>query len=285
MVDLHGAKAGEPGGDRGPETAYIVFDTESVVDGALLSRVLYPGDGLSPEDAAAKERKARLEDSDGSSDFIAVTFHVPVSISVARVAADFRLLDVVALDAPRFDPRQMVSLFWKGVARYRGSVLVDFNGRSFDLPLLTLAAFRFGISCPRYFADGDRFGFRYRFTSSHIDLMEWLTEYGAYRMKGGLNLLAKMLGKPGKMSTRGDQVDALYRAGALREISDYCTQDVLDTYFIFLRTRVLTGQITLEDEQRLVAEARSWLQERSKTQPGLEPYLENFGTWNPEPFL
>jgi hypothetical protein len=282
MVEANGARRAD--GSEARETAYIVFDTESVVDGALLARVLYPGESLSPADALTRARKERLESSDGESDFIAVTFHVPVCIAVARVGADLRLLDLAAIDAPGFDPRRMVSLFWRGVERYKGAVLVDFNGRGFDLPLLTLSAFRFGIACPRYFGDPDRFGFRYRYTSKHLDLLDWLTEYGAYRMKGGLDLLAKMLGKPGKMNTRGDKVEELYRAGALREIVDYCTQDVLDTYFVFLRTRVLTGEITLEDEQRLVADARQWLEARAASQSGLRPYLDSFGTWDPTPF-
>ncbi len=267
------------------ETAYIVYDTESVVDAALLARVLYAGETLPPEDALERARKESLEASDGASDFIAVSFHVPVSISVARVGADFRLLDIAALDAPRFDPQRMVSLFWKGIDRYRSAVLVDFNGRGFDIPLLTLAAFRFGISCPIYFGDPDRFGFRYRFTSKHLDLLEWVTEYGACRLKGGLDLLAKMLGKPGKMDTRGGKVGEMHRAGALQAISDYCTQDVLDTYFIFLRTRVLTGALSLEEEQRVVGDARKWLEARADTQPGLRPYLESFGSWSATPFV
>lgn len=267
------------------ETAYIVFDTESVIDGALLSRVLYPAENLTPAEAIARERKAVMASSEGASDFISVAFHVPVAISAARVGSDFRILDLAALDAPRFDPRRMVSLFWKGIDIYKNSVLVDFNGRGFDIPLLTLSAFRFGIPCPRYFADEDRFGFRYRFTSRHIDLLEWLTEYGAYRMKGGLNLLAKMLGKPGKMTTRGDQVESLYGEGKMQAVSDYCTQDVLDTYFIFLRTRVLTGEVTIEEEQKIVAETRAWLEERAAAQPGLRSYIDSFGVWNPTPFV
>jgi len=266
------------------ETAYIVYDTESVVDGALLSRVIYPGEDLTPEEAMTREREAALKASGGARDFIPVGFHVPVAISAARVSGDYRLLDLVALDSPNFDPCRMVSLFWKGVDRYRNSILVDFNGRGFDIPLLTLSAFRFGIACPRYFGDPDRFGFRYRYTDRHIDLLEWMTEYGAYRLKGGLNLLAKILGKPGKMTTRGDQVDEMYRSGALQEISDYCSQDVLDTYFVFLRTRVLAGQLTLEGEQELVAGTRKWLEERSRSQPALQSYLDSFGSWDPEPF-
>jgi predicted PolB exonuclease-like 3'-5' exonuclease len=286
MVEPVDEKGSPPLRDRSQETAYIVFDTESVVDGALLSRVLHPGENLTPADSIARERKSRLEASEGSSDFIAVSFHVPVAISVARLGADFRLLDLAVLDAPDFDPRRMVTLFWRGVERYRGAALVDFNGRGFDIPLLTLSAFRFGITCPRYFGDENRYGFRYRYTDKHIDLLDWLTEYGAYRLKGGLDLLAKMLGKPGKMDTRGDRVEELYRASALKEISDYCTQDVLDTYFVFLRTRVLTGELSLQDEQRIVSEAREWLAERAAgPQPGLKPYLETFGSWDPRPFV
>jgi len=266
------------------DTAYIIFDTESVVDGALLARVLYPGDELSPTEAVARlEETLRREDPEDKG-FIPVSFQVPVGIGVARVGADFKMLDLASLDSPRFDPQSMVKLFWRGIQLYSDAVLVDFNGRRFDLPLLTLAAFRFGVSCPRYFEDPDRYGFRYRFTSKHLDLLEWLTEYGAFPLRGGLNLMAKMLGKPGKMSTKGDQVHELYLAGKVKEINEYCLQDVLDTYFIFLRTRVLAGRLSLEEEQRIVQDTRAWLGERSASLPSLKKYLAEFGSWDPAPF-
>lgn len=267
------------------ETAYIVYDTESVVDGALLSRVLYPGESLEPEAAVETYNAELLEKRPGEKPFIPVTFHVPVSIAVARVSADFRLLDLKALAEPEFEPREMVKQFWAGVDFYDRASLVDFNGRGFDIPLLTLSAFRFGITCTRYFHDPDRFGFRYRFTSKHLDLMEWLTEYGAFRLKGGLNLLAKVLGKPGKMGTSGGDVQGLFDAGKVREINDYCLHDVLDTYFVFLRTRVLGGELSLEREQELVDEARTWMEEHVETTPALKEYLEAFGSWVAEPFV
>jgi predicted PolB exonuclease-like 3'-5' exonuclease len=266
------------------DTAYIVFDTESVVDGALLSRALYPGDALG-SDEALKRYEAELARKDpGGKVFVPVSFHVPVAIAVARVGADYRLRDLAALDAPRFASRAMVELFWRGVQVYSKSALVTFNGRGFDLPLLTLSAFRSGIACPRYFDDPERFGFRYRFTSKHCDLMEWVTEYGAFRLKGGLDVLAKMLGKPGKMDTKGDQVAELYAAGKVQEINDYCLHDTLDTYFVFLRTRVLTGQLKLEEEQAIVEETKVWLSEKATELPALEKYVQEFGQWNPEPF-
>ncbi len=266
------------------DTAYIVLDTESVVDGALLSRVLYPSESLDPAAAIARYEAELRGEKPGEKPFIPVTFHVPVAVGVARVGKDYRLLDLAALDAPRFDPRAMVKAFWRGVDHYDAAILVNFNGRGFDMPLLTLSAFRFGISSRRYFDDPDRFGFRYRFTSKQCDLMDWITEYGAFRLKGGLNLLAKMLGKPGKMDTKGDQVAGLHAEGKVQEINDYCLHDVLDTYFVFLRTRVLCGRLSLQEEQSAVTGTKAWLEERSKSQPALEKYLESFGTWDPEPF-
>lgn len=268
------------------ETSYIVFDTESVVDGALLSRVQYPGENLSPEEAITRYEK-ELQAASSRPDrrpFLPVPFHVPVAIAIARVGGDYTLREFSCLDAPRFDPRAMVELFWKGVQAYTGAVLVDFNGRGFDLPLLTLSAYRFGLSCPQYFDDKDRFGFRYRFTDKHLDLQDWMTEYGAYRLNGGLNLLAKVLGKPGKMETKGDQVQDMHRRGELQEINDYCLFDVLDTYFVFLRTRLLAGKIRPEEEERIEAEAKKWIESRSETVPALKTYLSGWSDRSREPF-
>ena len=263
------------------DTRYIVYDTESVVDGALLSRTRYPGETLTPAQAIERFRADRVED--GGDDFIPVSYHVPVAIGIARVGADFRLRSLTALDAPRYDPREMAALFWRGVEHYRNASLVDFNGRGFDIPLLTLAALRFGIAAPRYFGGADRYGFRYRFSDKHLDLMDWLTEYGAFRLHGGLNVLAKMLGKPGKMDVSGDQVYGLWKEGRLQEINDYCICDTLDTYFVFLRMMVLRGELSGADEADRTKKARELIEAKAIDHPGLKIYLDNWGDGVPWP--
>jgi predicted PolB exonuclease-like 3'-5' exonuclease len=172
----------------------------------------------------------------------------------------------------------MVKSFWRGVESYHRAKLVSFNGRGFDLPLLELAAFRFGCSGRHFFQST-----RGRYGGNHLDLMDWLANYGAYRLAGGLDLLSKILGKPGKMNVSGDQVYEMFRAGRLQDINDYCMFDTLDTYFVFLRTRVLNGDLTLEQEHEVVVHAKTWLQTQITQLPGLNQYLNNWGDWEPWP--
>ena len=263
--------------------AFLIIDTESIPDGKLLAKVKYPDDNLTAEAAIAKAQEEARAASTNGSDFLPVTFQIPVAVCVIRVGADFGLQSIKCLDAPQFRSRTIVEQFWSGLVTYRSKYrdrirLVTFNGRGFDLPLLEMAAFRYGVTGRDYFINS-----RKRFEGWHIDLMDWLTNFGASRMAGGLNLLSKLLGKPGKMSVQGDQVYQMHIAGKAQEINDYCMFDTLDTYFVFLRTRVLTGELTLEDEHKRVQRAKEWLQGRVSELPALSQYLANWGDWDPWP--
>ncbi|GBD37636.1 hypothetical protein HRbin36_02772 [bacterium HR36] len=217
-----------------------------------------------------------------------ITFQLPIAICVARVGEDCSLQRLTRIGEPEFRlaPGELVRQFWLGLERLfteRPPLLVTFNGRSFDLPLLELAAFRYGVAAPQYFRPDRRI--RNRFGEGHLDLYDLLSNFGTVRLTGGLDLFSHMLGRPGKFHLSGEQVYACYRAGRLTEINDYCAYDVLDTYFVFLRTRVLVGQITLEQEQMLVRQARTQLQAWSEEPHGayLRRYLEHWGDWHPWP--
>ena len=264
--------------DAAARPAFLVLDTESVPDGRLIGLIKYGSENLGPEEAIARFQAEARERSATGSDFLPVTFQYPVAICVLRIGADFKLQKLTCLDAPQFRTREMVQDFWKGLSQLSEKTppqLVTFNGRGFDLPLLELAAFRYACPARSYFR-----GSRKRFDSyGHLDLMDWLTNYGACRLAGGLNLLSKLLGKPGKMEIAGDQVYELHRAGKLQEINDYCLFDTLDTYFVFLRTRLLTGELTLEQEQERVRHAKQFLSGKTAEFPALSDYLANWGDW------
>jgi 3'-5' exonuclease len=259
---------------------YLVFDIESVADPELVAKLRYVGESIEPAKAVERYRAELLEKYE--SDFIPYTFQLPISVAVAKVTEDFRLDDVVLLDEPRFRPHVITENFWRGWERYRRPTLVSFNGRGFDLPLLELAAFRYGVSVPGWFQAGgksfDQPRSRYN-VHAHLDLCEMLTNFGCTRFTGGLNLAANLLGKPGKMDVQGHMVQDMYNAGRTAEINDYCRCDVLDTYFVFLRTRVLVGQLPLETEQQLIAQTKIWLEQKATEVAAYRVYLEHWGDW------
>ncbi len=262
------------------QVAYFVFDIESVADGDLVAKIRYGEEGLEPKEAVDRYRAELMERYE--TDFIPYTFQVPISVALAKVDRGFHLLDLVVLDEPEFRPHVITKHFWQGWRAYKQPTLVSFNGRTFDIPLLELAAFRYGISIPEWFRDtGPAYEQpRNRYNSrTHLDLHDVLTNFGASRFTGGLNLGASLLGKPGKMTVQGHMVQDLFNRGELQEINDYCRCDVLDTYFVFLRSRVLVGQLSLEEEQALIAEAHEWLMARAEESAAYRAYLERWGDW------
>ncbi len=264
-----------------PAVSYLIFDVESIVDGELVTKVRYPGEEHSPAQAIELYCAQRLEET--GSEFVPYTFHLPISVAIVKVAVDFQIIDVVVLDAPQYRPAVITQHFWEGWRLYKKPTLVTFNGRSFDIPLLELAAYRFGISVPDWFNLRSR-GYeqsRNRFNlNAHFDLQDFFTNFGATRLNGGLNLMANLIAKPGKMGVQGHMVQEMYQLGQIEQINDYCRCDVLDTYFVFLRSKVLTGEITLDREQELVAQTRSWLESQAEVMPVYRDYLEQSGQWS-----
>ncbi len=260
---------------------YLVFDVESVADGELISQVRYPEEGLSPQEAVQRFRAELLEEK--GTDFIPYTFQIPISVVVAKVGSDYGLQDLVVLDEPDYRPHVITENFWRGWDRYGQPTLVTFNGRMFDLPLMELAAFRYGLAIKNWFAlqarNWDQPRYRYNLTA-HLDLHDLLVNFGASRFSGGLNLAATLLGKPGKIEIQGYMVQDLYNQGRLDEIHDYCRCDVLDTYFVFLRCNVLTGNLPLDQEQQLVAQTKQWLADQAEASAAYRLYLEKWGDWS-----
>ena len=268
------------------DVAYLVFDVETVGDGELIARVQYPNEDLDPDVAVDRFRSELLERT--GSDFLPPTYVRTVAVCVAKISRDYRLLDIAAVDEPNYRWHKLVEGFWRGWKHYRQPILVTYNGRGYDIPVLELAAFRDGLSLPEWFNLEAR-SFeqnRHRYNlDAHIDLMDLLANFGASRVDGGLNLLSHILGKPGKSTIDGSDVEQYVREDRLDEVNDYCRHDVLDTYFVFLRSRVLLGKLTLAEEQEIVKEAQQWLINRaSSEEPGASAfasYLELWGNWRP----
>ncbi|MCA9065975.1 MAG: 3'-5' exonuclease [Planctomycetaceae bacterium] len=256
------------------DVRYLIFDVETVGDGDLIQRVRYPDEPMSSAEAVQRYRRELLEDT--GRDVLPSTFVLPVSVAVAKVTSDFRLADVAVLDPPEYRPAEIVRRFWSGWHHYGRPTFVTFNGRGYDLPVMEFGAYRYGISVPAWFnVDSRSFEqARNRYnTDAHIDLQDFFSNYGAVRISGGLNLLANLIDKPGKSGIDGSQVQDLYDQGHADQINDYCRCDVLDTYFVFLRSRVLIGRLNLSEEAELIQDVRQMLESQAEQHPAYRHYL------------
>jgi predicted PolB exonuclease-like 3'-5' exonuclease len=222
--------------------AFAVFDVETRVDKHLLNQVYFEGQGLSDSDAYEHYREDLRRRRD--SDFFPLTLHLPISIAIGNVGDDYVLRAVESLALDDYSEEQLVREFWTRAERFAGT-LVTFNGRRFDIPVLELAALRHGIAAPAHFGDESLARNRYS-AVRHFDLYDYLTNFGAVSLTGGMDLLLKMLGMPGKTGMDGSMVQEYFENGRLDEIHRYCRNDVVQTYFLFLRVALMRGDIDEE---------------------------------------
>jgi len=234
--------------------SYAIFDIETRIDKRLVNESQFRGEGLSDEQAFAKLRDDLLESR--GNDFFPLSFHVPVSIAVGTVSGEYLLQSVETIAEHEYDEERLVRQFWERVERFRGC-LVTFNGRQFDLPVLELQALRYGCQVPHYFGEDSPYRRRYQ-VGKHLDLYEFLTNFGTYRIRGGFDLVLRSIGLPGKGAVEGSQVQRLWEEGRLAEIHAYCRRDVIQTYFLLLRVELIRGRITPEHYQHVLEQTAEY---------------------------
>ena len=138
---------------------------------------------------------------------------------------------------------EIIPKFWRFFDRCE-PLLVTWNGRGYDLPVLRTRALIKGIPMSRWFKFGNRYeNYSYRYSANwHCDLMDQISDYGACS-KPAMDLIAKAMGLPGKLGGNGAQVQAMFEAGEIENVAAYCECDVLNLYGIYLRWLLVTGQM------------------------------------------
>jgi predicted PolB exonuclease-like 3'-5' exonuclease len=145
--------------------------------------------------------------------------------------------------------------------------VVTWNGRGFDMPVITSRALRHGVSMPWWFSDRST---RYRYSpEGHFDLMDFLADFGATK-SARLDAYAKLVGFPGKVGVDGSQVAPMVHAGRLDEVNAYCLCDVAQTAAVFLRVELLRGVFDRVRFRELARGLLAFIDE----QPRLAPVAE-----------
>lgn len=127
--------------------------------------------------------------------------------------------------------KEMLEQFWHGAAQY--DEFVTFNGRGFDVPYLMVRSAIHGIKPTRNLMEG-RYLYQQR-GSTHIDLQDLLTFYGAVRRKGSLHLWCRAFGieSPKSEGMSGDEVGRFFKEGKHLDIARYNAGDLRATKELF----------------------------------------------------
>jgi len=235
-----------------PVTAhrFVALDLETVPDEDLVSAVDGEPDRPFPEKLRRllDERRSR---SGGRTDFLPTPYHRP--IAACTLEAEERDGVVRVTDASAWtdrggpDEATFLRRTWQRIA---GRTVVSFHGRGFDLPVLELRSLKLGIPAPRWFQ-----GARADGAEEHLDLLDLLSN-GRASPAAPLDLYAKLVGLPGKEGVAGRDVHSLYVSGALDRIAAYCMTDVVQTWLLFLRFRLVEGTLTRDGYDASVRSVR-----------------------------
>ena len=244
------------------ERRYLVLDIETILDWDLVKRFF----GLK-DDATPEQMKQELYNK-YTSGFAPPAFHIPICIALIDVDSEtHKVVNAAVLENP--DEKSLLQQFWK-VTRFRkGAVpvrttFITFNGRGFDLPCLFLRSLKHRVPVQIFERN------RYSFESAH-DLCDDLSEFGA-TSRPSLDLVSKMLGLSGKTDMNGSMVEDLYQSGEKQRIKNYCMEDALNSYLIWLTLRLIRGELTEEKYQEAFDSAKDVIEScRSVT--------DNFFSW------
>jgi predicted PolB exonuclease-like 3'-5' exonuclease len=230
---------------------FVTLDLETVADEALVSAV--DGEPSRPYAEQLRrvlaERRAR---TGGRSDFLPLPYHRPVAACTLEAVEDAGVVQVVDVSSwtdRRGDEPGFLAETWE---RLSGAALVTFHGKGFDLPVLELRSLKHAVAVPSWIP-GERGGL-----AAHLDLKDLLSSGGA-AVAAPLDLYAKLVGLPGKEDVAGADVQTLYSAGALGEIAAYCMTDVVQTWLLYLRWRLVEGSLTPDGYDESIASARATL--------------------------
>jgi predicted PolB exonuclease-like 3'-5' exonuclease len=240
-------------------TPVLVFDLETVTDAAGLRRIHDVPAEVTDADLLAWFSQQRRASS--GSDFAPLHLQKVVAIGCAlRDANGLRVWSVGELDD---DEPELIRRFFDGIERFTPQ-LVSWNGGGFDLPVLHHRALVHGVPAARYWdwGDNDR-DFRYnnylaRYHTRHIDVMDVLACYQP-RASAKLDEMARLCGFPGKLGMDGGAVGSAIAEGKLAEVRNYCETDVVNTYLLFQRFRLMRGEIDAGEYARELSLVRERL--------------------------
>jgi predicted PolB exonuclease-like 3'-5' exonuclease len=221
----------------------LVFDLETIPDVRGLRRLHDWGRDISDAEVAQRAFAARREAV--GHDFLPLPLH-QVAV-IACVFRDERGIQIKTLGQAQDPEPVLLARFFKIIERYTPRI-ISWNGSGFDLPVLHYRSLIHGVVAARYWDMGEadrEFKFNHyigRYHTRHIDLMDVLAKYHP-RANAPLDEVAKLCGFPGKLGMDGSKVWEAWSQGQAEEVRAYCETDVVNTWLLYCRFRLLRGEL------------------------------------------
>lgn len=214
---------------------YALFDVETVIDWELIEDVEECGKHEFLEELRVEQKRGAQEEV-----FVPYTYHVPavIGLGIVSPAGDLKHVGCVRGDNSEEVSRE----FWGWMSRFQAApskgTMVSFNGRAFDVPVMELAAMRYGIQIPHHF--NEKYGNRYRFQDDwHLDVLDYFTTYGATRgLRGGLSMLSRVCGMRTKHQVSHSNLEDV----PLERMQRWCRNDIRRLYVTFSRLQLVRGR-------------------------------------------
>lgn len=227
----------------------LVFDIETIPDITASQRIYddIPS-GISNEKLEQALAEKRQEDL--GHDFPRLPLHEIVCLSGLWVSSDS--MKLFSLSQENNTEQAILEKFIKSIEQH-APVLVSWNGKAFDVPVLAYRAMLHKLTAPRLFDQGwidnnSRYdNYQNRYHHKHTDLMDVFARFHPkYFQK--LDLISKFLNLPGKQDDTGEQMDGhsvkqLVKDANWQTLTSYCESDVLNTWLIYLRWLLLIGKL------------------------------------------
>lgn len=203
---------------------YFVFDIESIPDIPFLRELMT----APPDDDQEVLTRAAEEFGRGKSGFLPPMYHQMVSWVGLWITLSGEPRQKVAWTGT--EERDGMLALIDTLRTYKDFGVIHHNGKGFDLPLITYRALKHGLQLPPRLNAHD---IKYRFSKHNLDLMDEFSNFGASSFPK-LKHIGALIGIPVKMTGEGHEVLDMFRKGELDRIENYCYEDVMATYLIWL---------------------------------------------------
>lgn len=253
----------------------LVFDIETVPD-VQIGKRLYP-ELAELDDEIALNKLIEQRESEVGNPFMPLPLHKIACLSVLWISQGKMTLKTLSLKD--HTEVEMLQTFFNAIDKL--PTLVSWNGKGFDIPVMTYRALKHGLSAPKLFAEhtGEMKYNNYinRYHDRHTDLMLKTAMNGTYQK---LDIVATSCGLAGKQAIDGYDVVPMVQAGEWEKLTTYCESDVLNTWLLYLRYLTLVGKMTFDESHAWEQYTREYLQSLKNADDGLrhQAFLDNWQT-------